>query len=117
MHTLRILAAVQVAMLGYVIYRQRKMEKIMATVPAGLAANLKAIADVTDAITGIGTALGTLETGLASVLQQLQAATTEDPQVLAAAQALEVQVNALSQLTAGVNAAIATLPPAPAPAS
>ena len=113
----RILAAVQVALLGYVIYKLTKMEKIIMATPAGQAAILQAVNDATTAITGIGTALGTLETGLGNVLAQLQAANTEDPKVLAAAQALEVQIAALNQLTTGVNAAIATLPPAPAPAS
>jgi septal ring factor EnvC (AmiA/AmiB activator) len=97
----RILAAVQVAMLGYVIYKLTQMEKIMATVPAGLTALQKADSDLAAEVV-------TVVADIATLSAQLSALNSEDPAVAALAADIETKVEALQ-------AAVA--PPAPAPAS
>lgn len=92
MNITRILAAVQVALLGYVIYRQRKMEKIMATVPAGLASLTQAEQDLAAAETAA-------VAQLVSLAAQLSALQSEDPQVATLAAQIEAQAKALQAAT------------------
>ena len=96
-----ILAAVQVALLGYVIYRQRKMEKIIMATNAGLTALQKADSDLAAEVV-------TVVADIATLSAQLSALNSEDPAVAALAADIETKVEALQ-------AAVA--PPAPAPAS
>jgi len=110
----RILAAVQVAMLGYVIYRQRKMEKIMATVPAGLAAVTQAETDLAAGVTAetaadnqIITALQADQASIASLQAQVAGLSTEDPAVLAIANQLEALAKSAAANAAAVTATLA----------
>ena len=86
-YSARILAAVQVAMLGYVIYRQRKMEKII-------------MSGLTDLQTSV-TALTTAVNNIIAIVQNA------DPDAAVATIAAQVQ--------AEVNALNAAMAPPPAP--
>jgi hypothetical protein len=112
-----ILAAVQVAMLGYVIYKLTQMEKIMATVPAGLAALQKDVADDTAAVQAntaivqqVVTAYGAQASTIATLQAQIAGLNQEDAAVQALAATIDSLANTVSTNTEALQAAIA--PPA-----
>ena len=93
MPTLLALAAVQITMLGYVIYRQRKMEKIIMATNAGLTQLQKADADLAAEVVAV-------VADIANLSAQLSALNSEDPAVAALAADIEAKVAALQTAVA-----------------
>ena len=84
------LAAVQLALLGYVIYQQRKQEKIIMATKADFDLAAEVVAFVAD---------------IASLSAQLSALNSEDPAVAAIAADIEARVLALQNAFAPLPAA------------
>jgi hypothetical protein len=104
-------------MLGYVIYKLTQMEKIMATVPAGLAALQKDVADDTAAVQAntaivqqVVTAYGAQASTIATLQAQIAGLNQEDAAVQALAATIDSLANTVSTNTEALQAAIA--PPA-----
>ena len=93
MPTLLALATVQITMLGYVIYTQRKMEKIIMATNAGLTQLQKADADLAAEVVAV-------VADIASLSAQLSALNSEDPAVAAIAADIEAKVAALQTAVA-----------------
>jgi hypothetical protein len=113
----RILAAVLLFAQGYVIYKLTQMEKIMATVPAGLAALQKDVADDTAAVQAntaivqqVVTAYGAQASTIATLQAQIAGLNQEDAAVQALAATIDSLANTVSTNTEALQAAIA--PPA-----
>ena len=75
--------------LDEILTRIEKLERIMATVPAGLASLQKADAD-------LATAIATVIADIVSLSAQLSAVNSEDPAVASIAADLETKVTALN---------------------
>jgi prefoldin subunit 5 len=116
-HASLTLAAVLLFAQGYVIYKLTQMEKIMATVPAGLAALQKDVADDTAAVQAntaivqqVVTAYGAQASTIATLQAQIAGLNQEDAAVQALAATIDSLANTVSTNTEALQAAIA--PPA-----
>jgi ABC-type transporter Mla subunit MlaD len=121
-NTKQILAAVQLIALGYIIYQQRKQEKIMSTVPAGEAALQAQVASLstdvqanTAVVQQLVTAYAAQSQTIATLQNQVAGLNQEDTQVQAIANTVQTLADDVAANTASLNAALN--PPAPTPAS
>lgn len=93
---------------GNIIEILTKLEKIMATVPAGLAALQQADTDLKNAVVANTTSTGAAVTSIQASLAVLAA--NEDPAVQAAAADIEAQVAAIAGNTSAIQNALNPTP-------
>jgi hypothetical protein len=94
---------------------QQGVDKLMSTIPSGLAALAQAVTDLTTAVANETNDVNAATTAIATAVAEL--ANSEDPQVQTLAQNIEAQVALINTANGNLATAAASIPPAPAPAS